>query len=46
MKTSLISKLRDGLGRFACTNSGVIANIYSMKIRVIRLRDGTRDETS
>ena len=46
MKTSLISKLRDGLGRFACTNSGVIANIYSMKISVIRLRDGTRDETS
>ena len=45
MKTSLISKLRDGLGRFASTNSGVIVNIYSMKITVIRLRDGTRDET-
>ena len=46
MNTSLISKLRDGLGRFACTNSGVIANIYSMKVSVIKLRDGTRDETS
>ena len=43
MKTSLISKLRDGLGRFACTNSGVIANIYFM---CYCLRDGTRDETS
>ena len=46
MKTSLISKLRDSFGRFVCINSGVIANIYSMKISVIRLRDGTRDETS
>ena len=41
-----LEKLRDGLGRFARTNSDVIANIYSMKISVIRLRDGTRDETS
>ena len=41
-----LEKLRDGWGRFACTNSGVIANIYSMKISNIRLGCGTRDEIS